>query len=179
MTVPVQPVSAAFEEAVVEGENEEFLSKFLTPETKLNDLVTALVNADPRVLEVAKVIVEDRDQLRKENDRLKKAILDFGNGADFDWGVLRRIDELEEEHDQLATERERISNLLIAEEELSKKLREENEKLRTALKPFADFGQGWHQDWYDSGCRLDETDCDICPTVRDCMRAAAVLEEQK
>ena len=41
-------------------------------------------------------------KLQAENERLKKAILDFGNGEmDFDWAVLDRIDVLEAENAKL------------------------------------------------------------------------------
>jgi len=40
--------------------------------------------------------------LQDENDRLKKAITDFGkNPAGFDWAVLEKIDNLEAENEML------------------------------------------------------------------------------
>jgi len=39
---------------------------------------------------------DEYKQLENENERLKKAIKDFGNNpAGFDWGILGRIDDLE------------------------------------------------------------------------------------
>lgn len=40
-------------------------------------------------------------ELEAEVDRLRAAILSFGNGNDFDWNVLGRIDELELEIERL------------------------------------------------------------------------------
>lgn len=54
-------------------------------------------------------------------------------------------------------------------------LLDEAERLRAALKPFADFAVGWNPNWSDS-TRLDETDMDVCPTLGDCRRAKEVLE---
>lgn len=38
---------------------------------------------------------------RLENDRLKRAIEKYGNGNDFDWNVLKELDELREENKRL------------------------------------------------------------------------------
>lgn len=43
-------------------------------------------------------------ELEAEVDRLRSAILSFGNGNDFDWNVLARIDELEVENERLRAE---------------------------------------------------------------------------
>lgn len=41
------------------------------------------------------------ERLTTERDQARKAILSYGNGADFDWNVLGRIDDLERERDEL------------------------------------------------------------------------------
>lgn len=43
---------------------------------------------------------ESYDKLAEENERLKKAILDYGNNpAGFDWNILEKIEQLEAEVD--------------------------------------------------------------------------------
>ena len=44
---------------------------------------------------------EEVSALKAENARLKKAILNYGKGVDFDWDVLAKIDELEAENARL------------------------------------------------------------------------------
>lgn len=46
-------------------------------------------------------ILRENKELKEENERLKQAILKFGNGNDFDWNVLAEMARLEEENKQL------------------------------------------------------------------------------
>ena len=41
------------------------------------------------------------ERLTTERDQARKAILSYGNGAEFDWNVLGRIDDLERERNEL------------------------------------------------------------------------------
>lgn len=52
-------------------------------------------------LATAKVICDGIKEIKQERDQARKAILKFGNGADFDWNILGKIDELEQERDEL------------------------------------------------------------------------------
>lgn len=55
-------------------------------------------------------LLEERDELRNENKRLKSAIEAFGsNPAGFDWAVLERLEQQE-------LEIERLNNLLNEEQ---------------------------------------------------------------
>lgn len=53
-------------------------------------------------------------ELEAEVDRLRAAILSFGNGNDFDWNVLGRIEELELENEWLRILAERAYPGLLA-----------------------------------------------------------------
>lgn len=54
------------------------------------------------------------DMLQRERDELRKAILSFGAGNDFDWKVLGRIDELERERDELRAKVAELQGVLDA-----------------------------------------------------------------
>jgi len=52
--------------------------------------------------DVMKLMADEIESLRTENERLKKAITDFGkNPVGFDWAVLEKIDNLEAENERL------------------------------------------------------------------------------
>jgi len=52
--------------------------------------------------DVMKLMADEIESLRTENERLKKAITDFGkNPVGFDWAVLEKIDNLEAENEML------------------------------------------------------------------------------
>lgn len=87
----------------------EILDEFATPKDEVYLKTMGGLNA--RIAELEKENLQVRTdcintylkatELNTENLRLKSAIEKFGNGNDFDWNVLARIDELEQENAEL------------------------------------------------------------------------------
>lgn len=105
---------------------------------------------------------------REENERLKVEVEDWKNGT-----AIRDIAKaMDQANTYMAIDLD--GQLTVAKRELTA-ARERIAALERGLEPFAKFGTGWNAGWVDAHIRLDETKTDECPTIKDCIAAAALL----
>lgn len=69
-----------------------------------------------------------------------------------------------------------LEEQLKAVAEANDELERQNERLKAALRPFAEAAKGWHANFDHLGLDEIQNDND-CPTLGDCRRAADLLAE--